>query len=179
MMNMKYAIHIFQLSTLRCGRPKGIMSLIEKLVGYLTWANESIWRVVKGLNDDEFMQTLATGARSIHNRYVHLAEDTWEWFHDWHNEEPERPDFQNMSRHELYQFITEYSMKWSSLIEQRSIDEFTDERAGKTVVITFDEMFFHLVNHFTYHRGQIVMGLRMLGKEVPMTDYVPYRFSAN
>lgn len=155
------------------------MFLIEQLAGYLTWANMTIWKKVQTLSDDEFTMALADNAGSIHSRYIHLAEDTWEWFHDWHNEEPERPNFQNMSRDELYQFITEYSTRWSSLIEQRPIDEFTDERAGKTVVITFDEMFFHLVNHFTYHRGQIVMGLRMLGKEVPMTDYVPYRLSTN
>jgi uncharacterized damage-inducible protein DinB len=41
--------------------------------------------------------------------------------------------------------------------------------------MTFDEILFHLVNHATYHRGQIVMGLRILGKDVVMTDYVPYR----
>ena len=155
------------------------MTLVERISGYLTWANDSIWMRVETLSDEEFAQTLAADVGSIRGRYIHLAEDTWEWFHDWLNEEPERPNFQNMSRDEIYQFITEYSMKWSSLIEQRSIDEFTDECAGKTVVITFDEMFFHLVNHFTYHRGQIVMGLRMLGKEVPMTDYVPYRLSTN
>ena len=82
-----------------------------------------------------------------------------------------------MTRNELYQFITDYLKKWQSLIEERTVDEFTDERAGKKVVIKFDEMFFHMVNHFTYHRGQIVMGLKMLGKDVPMTDYIPYRFS--
>jgi uncharacterized damage-inducible protein DinB len=158
-------------------KPWRSMLSIEQLAGYLTWANATIWKKVQILSDDEFTLTLADNAGSIHGRYIHLAEDIWEWFHDWHDEEPERPNFRNMSRDELYQFIAEYSMKWSSLIKQRSIDEFTDERAGKTVVITFDEMFFHLVNHFTYHRGQIVMGLRMLGKEVPMTDYVPYRFS--
>ncbi len=153
------------------------MSLLKEMAGYLTWANTSVWRIVETLNDDEFKQSLAEGAGSIHKRYVHLAVDTWEWFHDWHGEEPPEPDFQNMTRNDLYKFITDYLKKWQSLIEERTVDEFTDERAGKKVMIKFDEMFFHMVNHFTYHRGQIVMGLKMLGKDVPMTDYVPYRFS--
>jgi uncharacterized damage-inducible protein DinB len=153
------------------------MFLLDKMAGYLTWANEKVWKIVETLNDDEFVQTLADGAGSIHKRYIHLAEDTWEWFSDWHNKEPEEPDFPNMTRDELHDFIVEYSSKWQSLIQNRTVDRFTDERAGKTVVITFDEIFFHLVNHFTYHRGQIVIGLRMLGREVPMTDYVPYRFA--
>jgi len=153
------------------------MTLIPKLASYLTWANDVIWGIVETLADDEFAQSLAADAGSIRRRYLHLAQDTWEWFHDWQSEEPEEPDFLSMTRDDLYQFIKSYLKKWESLIEDRTVDHFMDERAGKTVVITFDEMFFHLVNHFTYHRGQIVMGLKMLGKEVTMTDYVPYRFA--
>ena len=153
------------------------MTLLEEMAGYLTWANTSIWKIVEALNDDEYRQDLTEGAGSIQRRYVHLAMDTWEWFHDWHGEKPQEPDFQSMTRKELYQFVVDYLKRWQDLIEERTIDEFKDERDGRTVVIKFDEMFFHMVNHFTYHRGQIVMGLKILGKEVPMTDYVPYRFS--
>ncbi len=153
------------------------MSLIESLAGYLKWANDIVWKVVVGVSDEEFEQPLAIGAGSLQKRYLHYAADTWEWFHDWHGEEPEAPDFQSMARRDLYQFISEYVERWCSLITKRTVDEFRDERDGKVVVVTFEEMFFHLVNHFTYHRGQIVMGLRMLGKDVSMTDYVPYRFS--
>ena len=154
------------------------MTLLEKLAGYLNWANASIWKIVETLSDDEFGQSLTEGAGSVHRRYIHLAEDTWEWFHDWHGEEPQETDFQSMERNELYQFIVDYLKIWKSLIDVRAVDEFADERAGKKVVIKFDEMFFHMVNHFTYHRGQIVMGLKILGKDVPMTDYVPYLFSS-
>ncbi len=153
------------------------MILLERMARYLEWANASIWKIVDTLSDEEFSQSLADGVGSIHGRYIHLAEDAWEWFHDWHSEEPQEPDFQGMTRNELNQFIIDYLKKWQILIEERTVDKFTDERAGKRVVLEFDEMFFHMVNHFTYHRGQIVMGLKMLGKEVPMTDYVPYRFS--
>jgi uncharacterized damage-inducible protein DinB len=153
------------------------MILVGRMARYLKWANDTTWKIVESLTDGEFTQTLAVDAGSVHNRYVHLAQDTWEWYHDWHGDEPEAPDFQNMTRRGLYQFISEYVEKWCSLIKERTVDEFKDERDGKVVVITFEEMFFHLVNHFTYHRGQIVMGLRMLGKDVSMTDYVPYRFS--
>lgn len=154
------------------------MFLIEKMAAYLTWANNSIWKIVETLSTDEFEQSLAEGAGSIHQRYIHLAEDTWEWFHDWHGGNPQEPDFYNMPRNELFQFISDYLKKWRKAAEDRFIENFEDERDGKTVVISIDEIYFHLVNHFTYHRGQIAMGLRMLGKEVPMTDYVPHRFSS-
>ncbi len=151
---------------------------IEKMAAYLTWANNSIWRIVETLGINEFEQSLGEGAGSIHLRYIHLAEDTWDWFHDWYDGNPEEPDFYNMSRKELYQLISDYLKKWRKAAEDRIIESFEDERDGKTIVINIDEMYFHLVNHFTYHRGQIAMGLKMLGREVPMTDYVPYRFSS-
>ena len=153
------------------------MSLLERLGEYLIWADAAIWEIVKDLSDEEFERTLYETGGSIHRRYIHLVQDTWEWFHDWHSEEPEEPDFLNMTRKELYQFIIEYTGKWISLIEKRTVNEYRDERAGKVLTLQFDEMFFHVVNHYTYHRGQIVMALKLLGKEVPMTDYVPHRFS--
>ncbi len=153
------------------------MTLLVKLSNYLIWANDTIWEIVEDLSDEEFNRTLYETGGSIHSRYIHLAQDSWEWFHDWHNEEPEEPDFLNMTRKELYHFITEYTEKWISLIEKRTVNEYRDERAGKVLTLQFDEMFFHVVNHYTYHRGQIVMSIRLLGKKVPMTDYVPHRFS--
>jgi len=153
------------------------MTLLTKLADYLVWANDIIWENVKNLSDEEFKRPMYDNGGSVHLRYVHLAEDTWEWFHDWHSETPAEPDFLGMDRDELYSFITSYVRKWLGLIKERSVDEFQDERAGKVLKLQFDEMLFHMVNHFTYHRGQIVMALKMLGKDVPMTDYVPHRFS--
>ncbi len=153
------------------------MTLLTKLANYLTWANDTIWNIVKNLSEEEFRSPMYDSGGSMYLRYVHLAEDTWEWFHDWHSEKQEEPDFLKMNRNELYEFIAKYVEKWIELISKRSVDEFKDERAGKVLTLQFDEMFFHMVNHFTYHRGQIVMALKILGKEVPMTDYVPHRFS--
>ena len=153
------------------------MVLLTKLADYLIWANDSIWEVVKNLSDEEFRRPMYESGGSLHIRYVHLAEDTWEWFHDWNSETVDEPDFLGLNRDELYSFITKYVRKWIGMIKEREVDEFQDERAGKVLKIQFDEMFFHMVNHFTYHRGQIVMALKVLGKEVPMTDYVPHRFS--
>jgi uncharacterized damage-inducible protein DinB len=90
-------------------------------------------------------------------------------------QEAEIPDFLGMSRDDLFGFIMDYALKWRELADARVISSYNEVRNGKDVVINTDEIAFHLVNHHTYHRGQIVMGLRMLGKNVEMTDYIPYR----
>ncbi|MHA2170846.1 MAG: DinB family protein [Candidatus Kariarchaeaceae archaeon] len=56
---------------------------------------------------------------------------------------------------------------------------FVDEAHGKESSFSFAEYAFNIFNHFTYHRGQLVLALRMLGKEVTYTDYVPYRFHSD
>ncbi|MFW9960488.1 MAG: DinB family protein [Candidatus Thorarchaeota archaeon] len=152
------------------------MSLLKSIINYTIWANNTIWRITEKLTKEEFSRDFDKTGGSIRRRYIHLAEDTCEWYHDWHSENPKKPDFLGMTRNDLYKFMMDYIMKWRNLIDEQTVNSFKDERNGKVVTITLDEMIFHLANHHTYHRGQIVMGLRLLGKNVEMTDYVPYRF---
>lgn len=154
------------------------MELLNRLGQYLLWADSSVWDIVKTLTDDEFTQSPGENMRSIRDRYVHLAQDTREWYHDWSGEEPgEEPNFDQMTRDELFEFIVAYSRRLVNLIETRSIDNLEFDADGKKIILRFDEFLFHMVNHATYHRGQIVAGLRALGKETHMTDYVPFRIA--
>lgn len=153
------------------------MTLLTKLADYIEWANDKIWEIVETLSDKEFSWNPPGTDYSVQSKYIHLAQDTWEWYHDWHGEKPKEPNFEDMTRSELYDFIKLYTTKWIRLNQERTVDEIQDERGDKVLTLKFEEMFFHIVNHFTYHRGQIVMILRLMTRNVPMTDYVPYRFS--
>ncbi len=154
------------------------MELLKRLGQYLLWADSSVWDIVKTLTDDEFIQSPGERMRSIRDRYVHLAQDTWEWYHDWTRKEPEaEPSFDQMARDELFEFIVAYGRRLVDLIETRSADNLEFDANGKRINLRFDEFLFHMVNHATYHRGQIVAGLRVLGKDTQMTDYVPFRIA--
>ncbi|MHA2141335.1 MAG: DinB family protein [Candidatus Thorarchaeota archaeon] len=154
------------------------MSLLERMGQYLIWADNTIWKIVQNLNDSEFESSPVEGGGSIRKRYIHLAQDTWEWYHDWIDESAkEEPDFEAMSREALFEFQAEYVHKFINMIENRSVDKIAFDSNGKDITVNFEEILFHLVNHAAYHRGQIVMGLRMLGKEVQMTDYIPHRIA--
>ncbi|MHA1936245.1 MAG: DinB family protein [Candidatus Thorarchaeota archaeon] len=159
-------------------RYKSDMNLLERIGQYMIWADNAIWRIVQELTDEEYSHAFGEFGGSLQQRYIHLAEDTWEWYYDWTGEDSgEEPGFQNMSRDTLFEFILSHNQKWFDMIERTGIDTLELKRNGKSVTLEFDEMLFHLNNHATYHRGQIVMGLRLLGKDVHMTDYVPHRFA--
>jgi uncharacterized damage-inducible protein DinB len=143
---------------------------------YLFWADSTIWTIVQNLTDEEYNRDLYENGGSIRRRYAHLAGDLYEWYHDWMGQEVvEEPDFMNMSRNKVFTSIKEHSKLFTDMIEERTVNHIDIDTDKAKLRITFDEMLFHLVNHATYHRGQIVMGLRILGKDVVMTDYVPHR----
>ena len=154
------------------------MSLLKKMGQYLIWADKTIWDIVQELSDEEFDRSLGEGGGSVRKRYIHLAQDTWEWYHDWVDKSPEdEPDFDGMRKGALFKFLTDYVSRFLKMIDDRIVEKITFDSKGKDITINFDEILFHLVNHAAYHRGQIVMGLRLLGKDVQMTDYVPHRIA--
>ena len=153
-----------------------VMKLLERMAKYLLWADKRIWQIVSELSEDEYSKDLGKNIGSIKRRYVHLAEDYQEWYYDWiGNSSKELPDFSSMGRDELFQSIQQSINRFISMIESPPIESIEIDTDRGKITITFEEIFFHLVNHATYHRGQIVMALRMLDRDVQMTDYVPHR----
>jgi uncharacterized damage-inducible protein DinB len=46
---------------------------------------------------------------------------------------------------------------------------------GDTYTNSVQEILFHIINHSTYHRGQIMAQLRESGLEAISTDYIFYK----
>ena len=156
------------------------MRLVNSILDYYSWADGTIWNIVQNLSDEEFDRDFSQNTSSIRKRYTHLAQDIWEWYHDWTGIEPdEEPEFGRMSPKELFDMISEYTEQLIEMLDEPTMQESSFDTETSTVDLNIKEFIFHLANHATYHRGQIVMCLRMLGKEVPMTDYVPYRINTS
>ena len=78
----------------------------------------------------------------------------------------------------------EFANEWRKVkVGQRDVlDEMSQDRLssdftytnlkGETATFNFAEILQHVVNHGTYHRGQITHLLRDLGLEAPSTDYI-------
>lgn len=46
---------------------------------------------------------------------------------------------------------------------------------GQQFSNTVGDILFHVVNHSTYHRGQIITAIKQSGTNVPVTDYIFYK----
>jgi len=46
---------------------------------------------------------------------------------------------------------------------------------GHTYTNSVQEILFHIANHYTHHKGQLISDLRQHGIEPPVTDYIFYK----
>lgn len=159
---------------------KDMNDILQRMLAYWQWADATVWSLVESLSDKEFKQRFDNNNPSIHQRYLHLAEDSWEWYADWTGADIEdEPDFDAMSRKELFALLSDYNQKWASLLQTDQSKTVDVGTIDNMVTIKLSEILFHMNNHATYHRGQIIMSLRLLGKEVHFTDYIPFRLQTN
>lgn len=65
----------------------------------------------------------------------------------------------------------------SKILEERDITEIINYKnsIGKRFENSIHEIFFHFINHSTYHRGQIAMLMKENGLEPLNTDYIFYK----
>jgi uncharacterized damage-inducible protein DinB len=149
------------------------MSLLQKMGKYTLWADRKIWDIVRGLTDEEFNQKLCETSGCVADRYLHIADGHSYWYEKWVGHDYQPPDFKTMTRQQLFEHIEHYNSLIFSLAENVGKGPSTEQKSTR-LSLDQEEMIFNIINHATYHRGQIVLSLRMLGKEIQPTDYVPY-----
>lgn len=155
---------------------------ISILYAYNRWANRRTLGSVRPLDHDEFTRDLRTSHGSIRGTLVHTMWSDWIWLRRWHGESPKRPpfdpnDFADLAAVEAY---------WQGLERERQgfIARLTDQRLQESLTYenlknerwtyTFEHMLQHVVNHASYHRGQIVTLLRQLGRTPRSTDFLEF-----
>ncbi len=63
------------------------------------------------------------------------------------------------------------------LLQKKNLKEPIDysNSKGQNFTNTAEEIFFHIINHSNYHRGQLVSQLKVKGVEPIVTDYIFYK----
>jgi len=99
----------------------------------------------------------------------------------WNNRiEPGQPALGVWEAHPVHQYntIDRINFERSMLIlEKFELDDrihYTNTK-GSTFHNSIRDIFFHIINHSTYHRGQIASSLRDVGLEPLATDYIFYK----
>ena len=154
---------------------------VKLLFSYDTWGNEAIFDAVSALAEDTLRKDLGSSHRSIFGTLVHIvaAEDIWlaRWKGQPNPKLVQEAEFSSLGS--LQDFWRQVRRARDSFIdtltEQTLIEEIRiTTTSGEEYRHPYWQMFQHLANHSSYHRGQIASMLRQLGVPPPATDLIRF-----
>jgi len=154
---------------------------IRTLYAFNGWATGRIVAAVGPLSSADYTRDLHTSHGSVRGTLVHTLWAEWIWLQRWRGESPKRvfaddefPDVKALEsrwrdvERDRNEFIT--SLTDAQLHGQISYENLQGQRWTYPLVHAMQ----HVVNHSSYHRGQIVTLLRQLGHTPPATDFLVF-----
>ncbi len=152
----------------------------KQLHSYMAWADNRIFEALAKITADQYLKDLRSGHRSIHGTLVHLVAAQRMWISRWLG----TPDAQYLTVDDV-PGLTELKAAWEktgfetakffgSMTDKKLGDPITWMMRGQTNTMTIAQTLQHLVDHSTFHRGQVVSMMRQQGIDPPMTGMIGY-----
>jgi uncharacterized damage-inducible protein DinB len=157
------------------------MDELQSLFAYDSWANDLFLRAMAALPEEAVRRDLGASHRSLLGTMVHLVAAEEIWLSRWKG--APRSKLTGLDEIASLDALLPW---WEKVRAQRdsyvlSLDEDDLEREMETTTTTgatyrhrYADMFRHLTNHSTYHRGQMAAMLRQLGEKPPSTDLIRF-----
>lgn len=155
---------------------------VLSLYAYNEWANARIFGAAAKLDPEVFTAPRGSSFSSIRDTVAHITASEWVWLRRWRGESPPAPP------------------EWASLADAAALTgklheveadrtallrELPDADLGKPLAYRnlkgddFSEplvdQLVHVVNHSSYHRGQIATLSRQAGFAAPATDFIVFK----
>jgi uncharacterized damage-inducible protein DinB len=143
---------------------------LQTMVDYHYWARDRLLDALEALTPEQYNRDLGNSFRSIRETVTHIYAAEWAWYSRWQGESPTTlvppdrfPDLAALRRqwreHEtqLRAFVNSLDEAGTSrVIEYKLL-------SGQPGASPIWQMLQHVVNHASYHRGQITTMLRQIG----------------
>lgn len=153
------------------------------LFAYNRWADQRVFEACRKLTPEQYVADPAPGWSSVRSTIVHIATVTEGWLRGLTTgenvqgvpTEAELPTVDDAARHleKAYGYLETYL---PALTPERLAAPQTLRGGGRTAVLPPWVVLRHLVNHATYHRGQVASKLKRFGIEQPPTDLIFWAF---
>lgn len=154
---------------------------IHDLVAYTEWATARLIEALRRIPDAARRRRDDSAFGSLHGTFTHLIAAEWVWVERWHGRAAPAPPAWagEASFDELLAHLDAVQAARAAFL--RGLTEADLARpiayrtfAGVESANPIGELVRHVVNHGTYHRGQISMRIRQLGDQPPSTDYIAW-----
>ena len=145
---------------------------LKTMLDYNYWARDRVIEVVEPLTPEQFTKDLGSSFKSIRDTLAHLHAAEWIWHQRWIGNSPTA-----LLPNDRFADVAALRAAWSET--EREIRSVVDS-GGEAIVdkvyhfrllngtegsAPFWQMLQHVVNHGSYHRGQVTTMLRQLGAQ--------------
>ena len=151
------------------------------LYDYNAWANHRSLDAASALSTEQFVKPMGSSFGSVRDTLGHIQGAEWVWLERFQGRSPSSlPDTTQ------FQDITSLRERWNELegrllgfvrgLTQSDLDRVMEYKTLKFGVYSnpLCESMQHVVNHGTYHRGQVTTLLRQLGARPIATDLMHF-----
>ncbi len=156
------------------------------LLAYDSWATNRLFEALAAVPEDAYKRDLKTSHGSLHGTLVHIVAAQRIWLSRFAG----RPETTRLTPQDAPSLATLKAL-WEETAAgiARVAAKLDDKKllsgfeyvatGGKAYNNTYQQILQHLVNHGTYHRGQIASMMRQVGAEPVGTDLIAfYRHTA-
>ena len=138
------------------------------------WARDRVLAAVELLTPEQYTRSLGNSFTSVRDTLVHMYSAEWTWYRRWHGASP--TSHLNPAN---YQDVDALRAAWTghearmrgylATLDDTSVNGSLEYKAlnGQPASSRISEMLQHVVNHGTYHRGQVTTMLRQVGAAPP------------
>jgi len=135
---------------------------VRSLVDYHYWARDRLLEACAPLTPDQFTRDLSSSFPSVRDTLVHLYTADWGWHLLWQGQALTDPPVP-----ETFPDLASLRRAWQG--QESHVRTFV-ANLGEQGIGGFWRRLMHLVNHASYHRGQVTTMLRQLGLDAPKSQ---------
>lgn len=156
-----------------------LKSDLVDLLAFNDWATRLLLEAVATLSPDEWRREVGGSFGSVQGTVAHMVGAEWIWLARWKGASPSSapdwardPDALVLADH--WEAVAEERSAWMAALSDGDVAGMVSYRRldGVEAATRMDVLIRHVVNHSTYHRGQVAAFLRILGRKPPSSDLV-------
>jgi uncharacterized damage-inducible protein DinB len=154
---------------------------IRELLAFNAWANHKILAASETLTSEQFTRSMGSSFGSVRDTLAHIWAVEWVWLERVQGRSPasfpDTRDFTDLaSLRPRWAEVEERWLEYASRLDQSALDEEIEYKTlsfGPSLNSRW-QMMQHVVNHGTYHRGQVTTLLRQLDAKSVGTDLITF-----
>jgi uncharacterized damage-inducible protein DinB len=147
---------------------------LRLLLDYHYWARDRLLAALEPLTPEQYARDLGSSFRSIRDTVVHIYAAEWAWHSRWQGDSPtvllDPGKFPDLAAVRAVWAGHEPKMRgFLESVGENGLGRVIEYKLlnGQPGASPFWQMLQHVVNHASYHRGQVTTMLRQIGAEPP------------